>query len=68
MTQTSAAVDAMWQAYCDATGTDAPLCGAFAFGDSPDMADRKEDSGLHRPFAPGRGQRDACIVDYPFEE
>jgi uncharacterized protein YhfF len=43
------AVQRMWQAYREARGIEADLAGAFAFGDSPDMADELADLVLHGP-------------------
>jgi uncharacterized protein YhfF len=39
----------MWHAFQEATGSAAELIGAFAFGDSPAMADELADLVLHGP-------------------
>jgi uncharacterized protein YhfF len=44
-----AAVARMWRAYIEATGTDAELAGSFAFGDSPELADKLAELVLRGP-------------------
>jgi uncharacterized protein YhfF len=49
MSTDQAAVQRMWQAYREATGMAGDPVGAFAFGDSPAMADELADLVLHGP-------------------
>ena len=66
------AVQRMWQAYTQVTGSTDPLTGSFAFGDSPDMADELADLVLHGPKRATAGlvleyERDATPVARPGE-
>jgi uncharacterized protein YhfF len=58
-----AAVEQMWQALRQATGSGAALTGAFAFGDTPAMADNLARLVLHGPKRATAG----LLLDYERE-
>jgi uncharacterized protein YhfF len=56
----TAAVERMWQAFRQATGSEAELSDTFAFGDSPAMADSLAHLVLHGPKRATAG----LLLDY----
>jgi uncharacterized protein YhfF len=57
-----AAVEQMWQAFRQATGSGAALTGAFAFGDTPAMADEPLPQPGDHCVVLGGGGEPVCVI------